>query len=153
VYAGAFARVFMDSFVRDQTFDVAITVDGVRHELEGLTDLVVKNTRIYAGAWIVDRASRHDDGLVEVVPFRNQADWVAKAIVDHEGNVLPDVLRDPGGRVKSDIFRGTSFTLDLSGSVLPLAQVDGEEADPAPRVTIEVEKRALRLVVPAPHAS
>ena len=153
VYAGAFARVFMDSFVRDQTFDVAITVDGVRHELEGLTDLVVKNTRIYAGAWIVDRASRHDDGLVEVVPFRNQADWVAKAIVDHEGTVLPDVLRDPGGRVKSDIFRGTSFTLELSGSVLPLAQVDGEEADPAPRVTLEVEKRALRLVVPAPHAS
>lgn len=153
VYAGALARVFMDSFVRDQTFDVTLTIDGKTHELEGLTDLVVKNTRVYAGAWIVDRNSRSDDGIVEVVPFRNQADWIAKGIVSHEGNPLPDELRDPGGHVRDDVFRGTSFELAFAGSVLPLAQIDGEEADPSPRASIEVLARALRLVVPKDHAT
>mgnify|MGYP000122479299 CR=1 FL=1 len=69
VYAGAFARVFVDTFVRDHTFDATVDVDGVVHELSDLTDLIVKNTRIYAGAWIPDRTSRADDGLVEIVPM------------------------------------------------------------------------------------
>ena len=153
VYAGALARVFMDSFMRDQTFDVTLTIDGTTHELLGLTDLVVKNTRIYAGAWIVDRASRPDDGIVEVVPFRSQADWIAKGIVAHDGNPLPDELRDPGGRVRDDIFRGSAFELSFAGAVLPLAQIDGEEADPSPRASIEVLPRALRLVVPEAYAT
>ncbi len=153
VYAGAFARVFMDSFVRDQTFDVQLTVDGVTHHLEDLTDLVVKNTRIYAGAWVVDRKSRSDDGVLEVMPFRNQADWVAKAIIDHEGNALPDALRDPTGRARADVLRGSVFELTFSGAVLPLAQIDGEEADPSSHARITVEPRALRLVVPEAHAT
>jgi diacylglycerol kinase family enzyme len=153
VYAGAMARVFMDSFVRDQTFDVTLTVDGVTHRHEGLTDLVVKNTRIYAGAWVLDRASRPDDGVVELMPFRNQADWLGKAIVDHDGNPLPEALRDPGGWVKSDVLRGSTIELSFSGAVLPLAQIDGEEADPSPRARVVVEPRALRLVVPQAHAT
>jgi diacylglycerol kinase family enzyme len=32
--------------------------------------------------------------------------------------------------------------------VLPLAQFDGEEADPSPRARIRVHPRALSLVVP-----
>jgi diacylglycerol kinase family enzyme len=148
VYAGAFSRVFMDSFVTDHTFSVLLRVDGKEHELHGVTDLIIKNTRVYAGAWVLDRSSEPNDGLVEVVPFRNQADWVAKAIVDHDGNPLPDVLRDPGGVVAKDLLRGAEIELSFKGGVLPLAQFDGEEADPSPRARIRVHPRALSLVVP-----
>lgn len=152
VYAGAFARVFVDSFVRDHTFDVTLDVDGTVHELADLTDLIVKNTRIYAGAWILDRTSRADDGLVEIVPFRDQADWIAKGIIDHEGNPLPDPLRDPLGNARADVLRGRRITLSFRAPVLPLAQIDGEEAFPSPRARVEVEPRAVRLRVPAEHA-
>jgi diacylglycerol kinase family enzyme len=152
VYAGAFARVFVDSFVRDQTFDVTLEIDGVRHELVGLTDLIVKNTRIYAGAWILDRDARSDDGVVEIVPFRDQADWIAKGIIDHGGNPLPDPLRDPLGNARADVLRGQRISLAFRAPVLPLAQIDGEEADPSPSARVEVEPRAIRLLVPEAHA-
>ncbi|MFO0643378.1 MAG: diacylglycerol kinase family protein [Polyangiaceae bacterium] len=152
VYAGAFARVFVDTFVRDHTFDATVDVDGVVHELSDLTDLIVKNTRIYAGAWIPDRTSRADDGLVEIVPFRDQADWIAKAIIDHEGNPLPDPLRDPLGNARAEVLRGRRIAFTFRAPVLPLAQIDGEEADPSPSARVEVEPRAIRLLVPEAHA-
>lgn len=148
VYAGAFARVFMDSFLRDQTFDVAFEADGEHHEWKGLTDLIVKNTRIYAGAWVLDRSARHDDGLVELVPFRNQADWVQKAFVDHRGNLLPDALKDPASRIATDHVSARQIELRFSAPALPLAQLDGEEANPSPVARICVHREALRLIVP-----
>lgn len=114
--------------------------------------LIVKNTRIYAGAWIPDRTSRADDGLVEIVPFRDQADWIAKGIIDHEGNPLPDPLRDPLGNARADVLRGRHITFRFRAPVLPLAQIDGEEAFPSPSARVEVEPRAIRLRVPAEHA-
>ena len=68
-------------------FTAEIVADGQRHELTGLTDLIVKGTRVYAGAWVFDRTSAHDDGMFEVVPFRGKRDWASKAIVDLEGNL------------------------------------------------------------------
>jgi len=134
--------------VTDHTFSVLLRVDGKEHELRGVTDLIIKNTRIYAGAWVLDRSSEPNDGVVEIVPFRDQADWISKAIVDHDGNPLPDALRDPGGVVAKDVLRGAEIDLTFQGAVLPLAQLDGEEADPTPRARIRVIPRALTLVVP-----
>ncbi len=148
VYAGAFSRVFFDSFVRDQTFDAHVVIDGTEHEFTGLSDLVIKNTRIFAGAWILDRTSAPDDGLVELVPFRNQADWIAKGIIDHQGNMLPDAMRDPLGAARNDVWRGARFDITLRAPVLPLAQIDGEEANPSPRCRVTVLPRAITLVVP-----
>ena len=33
------------------------TVDGVSHFLSGVTDLIVNNTRYYAGAWVFDQSA------------------------------------------------------------------------------------------------
>ncbi|MFO0663651.1 MAG: diacylglycerol kinase family protein [Polyangiaceae bacterium] len=148
VYAGAFARVFMDSFLRDQTFDVTFVADGEPHEWKGLTDLIIKNTRIYAGAWVLDRSASHDDGLVELVPFRNQADWVQKAFVDHRGNLLPDALKDPASRIATDHVSARQIELRFSAAALPLAQLDGEEANPSPGARVQVHREAIRLIVP-----
>ena len=58
-----------------------------------LTDLVLKNTRIYAGAWVFDRSSQPDDGAMELVPFFDKADWADKALADHEQSLLDDATR------------------------------------------------------------
>src|SRR5262249_27099794 len=56
VYAGALLRTFIASYVDDGKFDVRVRADGVEHTWRGLTDLVVKGTRIYGGLWVFDPA-------------------------------------------------------------------------------------------------
>jgi diacylglycerol kinase family enzyme len=151
VYAGALLRVFLESYVVDDTFVAEIDSDGQRIVLEGLTDLIVKGTRIYGGAWVFDRTSKHDDGLFEVVPFRGKLDWTSKAIVDLDGNPITEEMLNAVGVEHSHPFRISKATLRLrwpAGGAVPAAQIDGEEHPAHEEVSIEVVPRAIRLVVP-----
>jgi diacylglycerol kinase family enzyme len=152
VYASALLRVFMDSYVVPDKFDATVIADGKTIELEGLTDLVVKNTRIYGGAWVFDRRATHDDGLFEIVPFRGKRDWASKAIVDLEGNpVTEDVLNAIGVEHSKPIPAAhMSFTFRPPKGGAPFcAQMDGEELAATEAVRVDVVARALRLVIPA----
>jgi diacylglycerol kinase family enzyme len=151
VYAGAFLRTFLESYVVDDAFTATVVADGIHHELTGLTDLIVKATRVYGGAWVFDRASQHDDGLFEVVPFRGKLDWTSKAIVDLDGNPISEQALNAIGVEHSKPFRASR--LDFSfvhspGGATPAAQIDGEEFCATPRAHVEVVARALRLIVP-----
>jgi len=151
VYAGAFLRTFLESYVIDDKLRVEAVLDGTPVVLEGLTDLIVKNTRIYAGAWVFDPTSRHDDGAFELVPFAGKRDWTSKAIVDLDGNPLNEALLNELGIEHSKPIRARRMELrihDPPGGAPLAAQVDGEEWRPDPEVTIEVDARALRLLVP-----
>jgi diacylglycerol kinase family enzyme len=152
VYAGALLRTLLESYVTDDKFRATATLDGRPLALEGLTDLVVKNTRVYAGAWVLDRSSRHDDGAFELVPFRGRRDWASKAIVDLDGNPVTEEMLNQVGIEHSKPIRASSFELELSapdGGAPLAAQLDGEEWPASPRVRIDVDPRALRLIVPA----
>ena len=153
VYAGALLRVFLESYVVNDTFTVHCIADGEIHELEGITDLIIKGTRIYGGAWVLDRTSRHDDGFFEIVPFRGKLDWTSKAIVDLDGSPLTEEILNAIGIEHSKPFRASkmdlTFTMPSNGPALA-GQLDGEElpANPTERVTIDVIPRAVRLLVP-----
>jgi diacylglycerol kinase family enzyme len=151
VYAGAFLKTFLESYVVDDAFDASLTLDGHSFELVGLTDLIVKNTRIYAGAWVFDKTSRHDDGAFEVVPFHGKAEWMSKAILDIEGNPLTEEMLHPIGVSHSRSMRGSRielfFQVPRKAAALA-AQIDGEEWHAYERVQIEVLSRAVRLIVP-----
>ncbi len=150
VYAGALVRTFLESYVVSDKFDAVIEADGVSHELEGLTDLIVKGTRLYGGAWVFDKTSEHDDGLFEIVPFRGKRDWTSKAIATLEGSpVTEEVLSAMGVETERPI-RAAHMTIafTLPTGVAHAAQIDGEEWVASERVAIEVVARALRLIVP-----
>jgi diacylglycerol kinase family enzyme len=152
VYAGAFVRTFLESYVVDDKLSATCVLDGETVELEGLTDLIVKNTRVYAGAWVFDRTSRHDDGAFELIPFRGKRDWTSKAIVDLEGNPITEEMLNEIGVEHSRPLRASRMELVITppedGAPLA-AQMDGEEWKSAPsRVTIEVIPRGLRLIIP-----
>jgi diacylglycerol kinase family enzyme len=151
VYAGALLRTFLDSYVLSDKFDATVVADGITHELTGLTDLVIKATRIYAGAWVLDRTSRHDDGLFEIVPFRGKRDWTSKAIVDLEGNPLGEEVLNAVGIEHSRPFRGATirirFRAPEDGASFA-AQLDGEEFVAGAGVEIDVLKNVLRLIIP-----
>lgn len=153
VYAGAFLKTFLESYVVDDKLRVDAVLDGQAVTLDGLTDLIVKNTRVYAGAWVLDPSARHDDGAFELVPFQGKRDWASKAIVDLEGNPLTEEMLNQIGIEHSKPFRASSidltFTAPAGGAPLA-AQIDGEEWTPHARVRIDVVARGLRLVVPDP---
>jgi diacylglycerol kinase family enzyme len=152
VYAGAFLKTFIESYVVDDKLRVVATLDGQRVELEGLTDLIVKNTRVYAGAWIFDETSRHDDGIFELVPFVGKRDWTSKAIRDLKGVPLNEEMLEELGLEHSKTLRASSIELEIfepEGGAPLATQLDGEEWPANPRVRIDVEKQGIRLIVPA----
>jgi diacylglycerol kinase family enzyme len=155
VYAGALLRTFLASYVEDDKFDVRVTADGEGREWRNLTDLIVKGTQVYGGAWIFDRGARHDDGKFEIVPFAGKRDWISKAIVHLDGSGLdPEALAAVGVR-HSEGLSASTIELELvrhEGGLPISAQIDGEEFPSTARVRIEVLPRALRLVVPVEHA-
>ena len=151
VYAGAFLKTFLDSYVVNDKLSAKIEADGKTVELDGLTDLIVKATRVYAGAWVFDRTSKPDDGLFEVVPFRGKRDWASKAIVDLDGNPLTEEMLNAVGVEHSHPFRFSQLSMVLrepEGGAPLAAQIDGEEFFAGERVEIEVIPRALRLIIP-----
>ncbi len=151
VYAGAFLKTFLESYVVDDKLRVEATLDGKEVTLDGLTDLIVKNTRVYAGAWIFDKTAKHDDGAFELVPFRGKRDWASKAIVDLDGNPVTEEMLNEIGIEHSRPIRASTMDLRLfapEGGAPLAAQIDGEEWAPNPRVVIEVAARALRLIIP-----
>jgi len=56
VYAGALLRTFLESYIEDDKFDVTVTADGETFAWTGLSDLIVKGTRIYGGTSQVHRS-------------------------------------------------------------------------------------------------
>jgi diacylglycerol kinase family enzyme len=151
VYAGALLKVFLESYVVADKMDVTVQTGEETTVLTGLTDLIVKATRIYGGAWIFDRTSKHDDGLFEVVPFRGKRDWTSKAIVDLAGNPITEEMLNAVGIAHSHPFRIADAELRIStphGGAKLAAQIDGEEFAATAHARIEVRPRALRLIVP-----
>ncbi len=151
VYAGAFFKTFLESYIENDKFSLHAELDGVPMRLEGLSDLIVKATRIYAGSWVFDPTSHHDDGAFELVPFRGKRDWTSKAIVDLDGNPINEALLNEFGIEHSHPIRASRMDLSFEvpeGGVPIFAQIDGEEWPFEPHVRITVEKQALRLIVP-----
>jgi diacylglycerol kinase family enzyme len=152
VYAGAFLKTFLESYVIEDRLRVVATLDGGRVELDGLCDLIVKNTRVYAGAWVFDETSRHDDGIFELVPFVGKNDWVSKAIRDLEVVPLNEDMLETIGLEHSKTLRASTMDLEIfepEGGAPLATQLDGEEWPASSRVRIEVVPRGIRLIVPA----
>ncbi len=150
VYAGALLRTFLEAQVIDDKFSAVVEADGETHTYHGLTDLVIKGTRVYGGAWVFDPTSLHDDGKFELIVFRSKREWVSKAFVDLDGNPIDDAMLAPLGVEHSRPIAAAHFDITLApeGDVPIAAQMDGEELRSCYQVRIAVVQGAIRLIVP-----
>jgi diacylglycerol kinase family enzyme len=149
VYAGAILRAFLASYVEEQKFEAEVETPNGTAFFDGLTDLVVKNTRLYGGAWVLDPTSSPEDGEMELVPIKGRHEWIASAIV-----TLDTVPLHPVGEIleRSPIVRAPTFTVRIQDRPLgqPVeSQLDGEEWVTAAKWHVEVQRHAVRLIVPA----
>lgn len=152
VYAGAILRAFALAAVHEQPFEAEVTTAAGTVYYEGVTDLIVKNTRIYAGAWVLDPTASPEDGEMELVPFRGRDEMLARGVMDHQEVPLNAEHFAAVGVELTPALRSSTFDIRLLPRPMaqPVeAQIDGEEWLRAERYRVEVVRHALRLVVPA----
>ncbi|MEM6292124.1 MAG: diacylglycerol kinase family protein, partial [Myxococcota bacterium] len=80
VYTSATFRTLLTNLVSRKTFSIDLDIDGATSHYEGVTDVLVQGTILYAGDWIFAPEAKPDDGRFEVVVLRGHADWAAAAI-------------------------------------------------------------------------
>ncbi len=154
VYAGAIVKAFLKSYMDEQTFEAEITTPAGTKFIGGITDLVVKNTRIYAGAWVLDETSSPEDGEMELVPFTGRDEWIVRSIVAHEMSPVKEQDLAEFGGALSKVIRSPWFHIrlrDRPGGEPIESQLDGEEWRSATSYRIDVVRHALRLIVPVPE--
>lgn len=150
VYAGAVLQRLLESYVVDVKFDLVAEIDGVTHRFDSMLDVIVKNTQIFGGEWVLAQATESDDGLFELVPVTGRRDFGAKLIASFRHNPINvDDLRAAGLEVAPPIA-GRRFVLSVTtdDGAVPPAQIDGEELAAGSRYQVEVAARALRVIVP-----
>ena len=140
---------------RDRVFSAELDIDGEVKQIDNLTDLVVKNTLIFAGDWIIDPKSKPDDGVMEVAPFFGVRDWTGKLIVNHKKFPFSIEAIQRMGLAQAGIARGRSMKIQLlrpeRDEPLP-AELDGEELIAVNHYEIKVHPQLLKLIVPEhPH--
>ncbi len=152
VYAGAMLKHMVKTYTHDMNFKLKLTIDGKEHHLDGLIDVIVKNTHIFGGEWVLAPDGASDDGKFEIVPIAGRSEYISKFIATHrQSPITEDDLRALGIQL-SQPLTGSSFHLKIirpPGKTKPLpVQVDGEEWLRTPRLRIEVLPRILQLIVP-----
>lgn len=151
VYVRAAMQQLAINWVTRDRFAAEIVLDGAIHNFDGLSDLVISNTPLYAGEWIVDPESRHDDGLFEVAPFAGTRDWTSKLIVHHKKNPLTEELLNKIGLHHTPTLKGSDIHVQIFrpnvDQRLP-AQLDGDEFPQSDHFEVRVHPCALRIIVP-----
>ncbi len=151
VYAGAVARKFLETYVTDVKFDLEAEIDGKPYHFDSLLDVIIKNTRIFGGEWVLDPETRADDGVFELIPIAGRRDLTSKLFASlRHLPIDADTLRTLGIE-HSEPIPGRRFVLTVvhpGRGGLPAAQIDGEEIDHGTRYRIEALPRCLNVIVP-----
>jgi diacylglycerol kinase family enzyme len=152
VYVGAVVQKLLESYVSDVKFDVEAIVDDHAHQFRSVLDIIVKNTRIFGGEWVLDPNIEADDGIFELIPIAGRRDLTRKLVGTHRYSpVTLDDLRNSGFEVAEPV-PGARFSLRVRGEgELPVAQIDGEVLAAGDQYEIAVLARSLHLIVPRNH--
>jgi diacylglycerol kinase family enzyme len=134
-------------FWRRPTLTVKITVDDVVWYSGPMYNLVINNTRIYAGEFDFCTDSYGNDGLLDVVLFAGHFDYLSRYLLSlrHHPRAIRRMAYKLGST--SSHTKGRSVTLTLSQP--EPAQVDGEELPASDKFDITVIPQAIHIKTPA----
>jgi diacylglycerol kinase family enzyme len=150
VYAGATLNRYLASWVEPTKFSLDLVADGASHRYDGLTDVIVSATPIYAANWVLDPKARADDGLFELVAIEGRRDWLLTAVRDLTSVTDLREHFEALGLGYRPGLASASFDLTLSREGRPevASQIDGEVWLSGRRFRVTVDAGALPLIVP-----
>lgn len=137
-------------FWRQHLIEARIEVDGKPWYSGDVVNLVVNNTRVYAGEFVLCPDAFANDGLLEVVAIAGHTDYLKKYLLSFRTH--PRQIQTMPERFSRDsaMTRGRRINVRLSRP--EPAQCDGEELPPNIQFEVEVVPRALRIKIPAEPA-
>lgn len=124
-----------------------VLVDGSVWYRGKLINLVVNNTRIYAGDFDFSRDAYPDDGLLDVVLFNAHADYLARYLLAIRHN--PDKIRDLSAELHRRSMQIQGHEIEIRLRDPEPAQLDGEEFPADSVFRISVAHRVLPIKTPA----
>jgi len=133
-------------FLNQAPVECRIEADGTLWYSGPMINVVVNNTRIYAGDFDFSAEAYADDGLLDVVLFTGHTDYLAQYLLAIRRN--PDLIRE----LSDDLYKRSRHCqarrVSLHLSAPEPAQVDGEEVPETADFDIGIARRALRIKTP-----
>jgi len=132
-----------------------ITIDGNGMDTK-MYNLIVKNTRVYAGSFVLNKRIRGNDGKLDVFLFKKGMEYWSEVGTQITKQVSQ--VTDPSGLTGDLVdmviknyedFQARSIEISLSDEIS--SQVDGEQYAAADHFSIRCVKHALTLQVPFPY--
>ncbi len=131
-------------------FDLEVVVDGETQYYNGLIDVIIKNTHVFGGEWVLAPEAEVDDGLFEMIPVAGKRDFTSKMLATFRHSPINEADLEAIGIEYSKPVPGAKFVLTIlhPGEDAPAAQIDGEEFLTGDKYQIDVLRRALCIIVP-----
>jgi len=129
------------------TIEAEINVDGKEWYNGPILNLIVNNTRIYGGEFIICPDSFANDGLFEVVVFAGRYDYLARYLLSLRNN--PREIRKIAEKLGNVSLSTQGRVVKISLSRPETAQYDGEMLAACDKFEIEVVPQAIKIKVPA----
>jgi diacylglycerol kinase family enzyme len=132
---------------RHRALDAEIIVDDEVWYSGPIVNLLINNTRIYAGEFDFCTNASSCDGLLDVVIFTGHRDYLSKYLLSLRR--APRDIRKMATTLgkESSHTQGRRIGIELSSP--EVAQMDGEEIDADNKFDVEVVPRAIHIKTPA----
>lgn len=134
-------------FFVHEPVEAEIHVDGTEWYRGPLINVVVNNTRIYAGDFDFSTEAYPDDGLLDAVLFSDHADYLARYLLAIRHN--PAKIRDYSDELHRRSRHIQGRTLEIRLASRESAQLDGEEIPADTLFKLSVVPRVLAIKTPA----
>ncbi len=134
-------------FFRHELIESEINVDGTLWYRGPMINLVINNTRIYAGGFDFSEDAYADDGLLDIVLFTAHTDYLARYLLAIRQ--MPHRVRKLSDELHRRSMHAQGKRLDITLSRPAPMQVDGEERPDSTHLEVSVRQHAFRIKIPA----
>ena len=130
IYTGAALRCFAESYFEPTKLDVELETGGEAHRFDGLLDLVISNTRVWASSFVLHRQANAEDGKLEVAPIAGRRDLTSKLLSTLRRGLFDEQDLEQLGLRHSEVLQvGEALIRVRPRGEAPALQADGEELD------------------------
>ena len=133
-------------FFRQVQVECRIVADGSLWYAGPMINVVVNNTRIYAGVFDFSVCAFADDGLLDVVLFTGHTDYLAQYLLAIRRN--PERVREFSDELYRHSRHCQARRVEVHLTAPEPAQVDGEELPDAAKFEIGIVPRAIHIKTP-----
>lgn len=127
-----------------------IEVDGTNRYSGKILNIIINNTRIYAGEFDLTDTAYANDGKLDILISKGFPNYLKRYLLSHRH--FPRKIRKLGSFGDGSVYhiKGKVFKIKLGKSVP--AQIDGEQIPDASEFTIETIPSAITLKIPVEPA-